>query len=120
MKSKERYVGASGWGKEKSSLTEPLHVSSTPDCSKMSRRIAVPPPQQKFFPFSLSMVTTGAFHAASMAGGGLGGLGNNHRIVGVAPTRTAPRGAPTGWNPLFPRRPAGTVDTSTSNSHGRC
>jgi len=34
-----------------------FHSSSTPDCSKVLRRIAVPPPQQKFFPFSLSIVT---------------------------------------------------------------
>src|SRR5258708_9070226 len=94
MKSKERYVGASGWGKEKSSLTEPLHVSSTPDCSKMSRRIAVPPPQQKFFPFSLSMVTTGAFHAASMAVGGLVRLGINPRMV-VSPPPPPPPPPPT-------------------------
>src|SRR5438034_6214847 len=64
----------------------------TPDCSKMLLRIAVPPPQQKFFPFSSSMVTTGAFHAASSAVGRLPRLGSSQRMVVVAPILTSPNG----------------------------
>ena len=55
----------------------------TPDCSKFVLRIAVPPPQQKFFPFSVSMVTTGAFHAASSAVARLLRLGMNGLMVVV-------------------------------------
>src|SRR5439155_758994 len=64
----------------------------TPDCSKMLLRIAVPPPQQKFFPFSSSMVTTGAFHAASSAVGRLPRLGRSQRMVVVARVLTSPDG----------------------------
>src|SRR5207244_8587414 len=89
----------------------------TPDCSKMLRRIAVPPPQQRFFPFSLSMVTTGAFHAARSAVGRLLRWGISQRMVVVAPILTSPSGATRRYSQLLPGRPSESVKTSRSEEH---
>src|ERR1700692_1416732 len=51
------------WVSERSSLPEPFQNSSTLLCSKRSRRIAVPPPQQKFWWCSPRYVAAGAFQA---------------------------------------------------------
>jgi len=48
-------------------------------------RMEVPPPQQKLFPFSVSMVTIGAFQAVSSNVGRLLRLGMSQRIVVAAP-----------------------------------
>src|SRR5580704_17144030 len=54
---------SSAYVSAKSSLTEPFHASSTFTSSNVLRRMAVPPPQQKF-PLGLpSIVTTAPFQA---------------------------------------------------------
>ena len=92
----------------------------TPDCSKVLRRMAVPPPQQKFLPFSLSMVTSGAFHAASSALGRLLRIGSSQRMVVVAPILTSPSGDTRWCSQRLPGQPSESVKTRTSNSGGSC
>src|SRR5579859_1944815 len=87
-----RFVRCSARVMEKSSLTEWLHSSGTPICSNTLRLMAVPPPQQKFLPFSLSKVTIEAFHAADSADARLFRKGISQRMVVVAPTRESCNG----------------------------
>ena len=53
--------------RDKSSLTDPFQYSKMPACSNFSRRMAVPPPQQKLFACSPRLVGAGAFLAEASA-----------------------------------------------------
>src|SRR5579859_590291 len=82
--------------------------------------MAVPPPQQKFFSWPPSMVTTDAFHAARRALGKELLLGMNQRMVVVAPMRESARGATMWCSQVLPGRPSESTKTRTSKSGGSC
>src|SRR5438477_1289100 len=105
---------------DQSSLAELRHCSRISASSKIVRRMAVPPPQQKFLPFSLSIVTTGAFQAAKSAVAKLPLLGMNQRIVVVAPMRESVSGATKRLSQDFPGRPSESAKTKYSKSVGSC
>ena len=81
--------------------------------------MALPPPQQKFLPFSLSMVTIGAFHAASSNVARLLRFGISHRIVVVAPTRASASGATNFFSHDLPGRPSESANARNSKSAGK-
>src|SRR5579864_7625607 len=81
----------------KSSLSAPLQASSTCASSKVLRRIAVPPPQQKLSLCLPSIVAIAAFHAEASALENAPApncpLGIIQRYAVVAPTRASCSGA---------------------------
>src|SRR2546426_10828162 len=85
----------------------------------MFRRMAVPPPQQKFFFCSPSMVTSGRYQAARSAVGKLARLGMNKRMVVVVPTVVFPSGAAGGCTQHTPVRQSDGGVTNTSKHSGQ-
>src|SRR5208282_6462786 len=91
-----RFEFRSAFVSAKSSLAAPRQKSSAPICWNVMRRIAIPPPQQKFLRVSPSIVATDAFHVdpSALANADFLGAraGISQRYVVVAPISALPSG----------------------------
>src|SRR5437868_3151544 len=105
---------------EKSSLTDPRQTAMPPTSSKRSRRIAVPPPQQKLWLWLPRYVAIGAFQALTIALHKPPSFGNSQRNVVAAPTEESAKGAINRVSQERGGRPSESTKTKTSNSGPVC